>query len=159
MFFRKSPFFAVIKGFFGFPQSPKESHGKLFLKKISKLIRGCNSSFIPYGVKIIGKGAFSGCEKILSIQIPATVTEICDGAFSSCSSLSYLIIPESVKKIGYNALLTELGRRINIYCEHESKPSEWHNIWNNNFDALTGEQKCVYWAGEWHYEQGEPVPN
>jgi len=32
LFFRKSPFFAVIKGFFGFSQSPKESHGKLFLK-------------------------------------------------------------------------------------------------------------------------------
>ena len=128
-------------------------------KKHSKLIRGSNSSFIPNGVKIIGEGAFSGCETIREIKISSTVTQIDQGAFSSCLSLSYIVIPENVNIIGYNALFTDMTRRINVFCEHVSKPAGWHEVWYNKFDDLTGSQKCVYWAGEWHYENGIPTPN
>jgi hypothetical protein len=37
-----------------------------------------------------------------------------------------------------------------IYCESESKPSSWRSHWN------TGDSP-VYWAGQWHYENGVPV--
>lgn len=135
-------------------------NNSLVNKKSSKLIRGCNSSTIPIGTKIIGEGAFSGCETIREIQIPSTVIEIGKGAFSSCRRLSYLVVPNSVRVIGYNALFTDMGRRINVFCEHIEKPTEWHDVWYNKFEDLSGNQKCVYWSDEWDYDKyGNPVPN
>lgn len=132
----------------------------LINKKTSKLIRGCRSSSIPMGTKIIGEGAFSGCENIQEIQIPSTVIEIGEGAFSSCRKLSYIVIPNSVSVIGYNALFTDMDRRINVFCEHIEKPTEWHDVWYNKFEDLLGSQKCVFWANEWHYDKyGKPTPN
>ena len=55
---------------------------------------------IPNGIKRIGSGAFSGCDKLISITIPDSVTSIGDGAFSDCISLERITIPDSVTSIG-----------------------------------------------------------
>lgn len=66
------------------------------------LIEGCNTSFIPYGVEIIGEYAFYN-RKITSITIPETVIRITQRAFSGCTMLAAITIPESVKDIWYEA--------------------------------------------------------
>jgi len=53
-----------------------------------------------YQVTGIRSWAFSGCNRIKSINIPSSVTSIGDGAFSGCSSLTDIVIPLSVRTIG-----------------------------------------------------------
>ena len=56
---------------------------------------------IPASVKIIGSGAFHGCNKLSSIIIPEGVTSIGDFAFDNCTGLKgALIIPDEVTSIG-----------------------------------------------------------
>jgi hypothetical protein len=68
---------------------------------------------IPGTVTDIQEGAFSGCDKLNSIQFPGGVTRIANGAFSGCGSLTQVTFPGSVARIGYGAFymcggLTEL---------------------------------------------------
>ena len=86
--------------------------GALFDKEKKTLISGyalvrdglCN---IPESVtKIDGSiygGAFSGCESLEEVYIPAFVTEIGEFAFSWCTSLKQVHIPDSVTEIGEHA--------------------------------------------------------
>jgi len=64
------------------------------------LIKGCNTTVIPIGIKKIGPNAFAGMRDLKAIAIPEGVTEIGDCAFSSCGSLQEFTIPKSVKRIG-----------------------------------------------------------
>ena len=62
---------------------------------------------IPYkinGVEIrcIGRGAFSYCTSLKSINIPNNVTSIEDSTFSGCTSLTSINIPNNVTSIGYS---------------------------------------------------------
>ena len=47
----------------------------------------------------IGKGAFSGCSSLSSIDIPPSVTEICDNAFAWCRALVKVVLHEGLNKI------------------------------------------------------------
>ena len=67
------------------------------------LLSGCNTSFIPHGVTIIGSWAFKGCSGLTSITIPHSVTRIRSGAFEGCSGLKSITIPNSVTEIGGKA--------------------------------------------------------
>ena len=89
---------------------------------------GLTSITIPNSVTSIGSYAFDGCSGLTSITIPNSVTSIGDYAFSRCSGLTSITIPESVTSIGSYAFEGCSG--LTIYCEAESKPSGWHNVWN-----------------------------
>ena len=58
---------------------------------------------IRKGVKVIGNGAFWGCESLVNINIPNSVTTIGEEAFVSCDSLTSINIPNSVTTIGKGA--------------------------------------------------------
>lgn len=71
------------------------------------------SFYIPSHIKIIGSGAFQGCEKLTSLTIPTSVGLIESWAISGCDSLKSLDIPGSVailesQAAAYNPLLKEL---------------------------------------------------
>lgn len=63
------------------------------------------SAAIAHSVRIIGKGAFSGCRSLTSLTIPDSVISIEPYAFSGCTGITDLIIPASVKTVGNNAFL------------------------------------------------------
>lgn len=53
-------------------------------------------------VEIINTGAFSRCDKLTSVTIPAGVIRIKNHAFRGCTNLVEIIIPGTVNKIGDN---------------------------------------------------------
>lgn len=55
------------------------------------------------GTVCIASGAFSGCEKLISVTIPDSVTSIGNSAFHGCVSLVNITIPDSVMSIGKEA--------------------------------------------------------
>ncbi len=54
-------------------------------------------------VTSIGKGAFWGCYRLISIVIPDSVTSIGEKAFHCCSGLTSIVIPDGVTSIGEGA--------------------------------------------------------
>lgn len=71
---------------------------------------GCDFTFItiPQSIKIISKGMFFYCEKLVSVTIPESITHIENSAFSQCKNLASINIPDSVTSIGSSAF---------SYCE------------------------------------------
>lgn len=45
-------------------------------------------------------GVFSGCDKLVSITLPETITDLGTNAFSGCTSLSSIVLPGSISCIG-----------------------------------------------------------
>lgn len=52
------------------------------------------------GITSISRGAFANCEKLTSMDLPASVTKIEETAFQNCKSLESLTIPASVTSMG-----------------------------------------------------------
>ena len=90
--------------------SPENEHlalceGSLFTKDMTKLIKYVgdeeNENYnMPYGVKIIGRQAFSGAFTLKEINLPDTIEIIEAQAFWDCDSLTEIVIPKSLKEFG-----------------------------------------------------------
>lgn len=83
-------------------------NGVLFNKDKTKIIfypcgNKAQSYTIPDSVKIIGKNAFGGCEKLEKIIIPDGVIEIECDAFHGCRALEQIDLPDGLKIIGNGA--------------------------------------------------------
>lgn len=66
---------------------------------------GIKTVYIPYTVKEIGQGAFSGCselEKVIFNGVSQLV-KIGDNCFSDCINLNEIILPKSLQEIGAGA--------------------------------------------------------
>ena len=81
-----------------------------------------------YNVTSIGEKVFYNCSSLTNITIPDSVTSIGSYAFRGCSSLTSITIPDSVTSIGFSAF--DGCSSLTIYCEAESKPSDWSSNWN-----------------------------
>lgn len=60
--------------------------------------------YVPDTVRKIADSAFSGCEKIREINLPAHLETIEDYAFAHCKSLHHMQLPDSLSFIGTHAL-------------------------------------------------------
>ena len=60
---------------------------------------------LPSTLKGISEKAFSGCTKLLAIDIPEGTKSIGENAFENCSALTDVTIPSTVKKITGNMFL------------------------------------------------------
>ena len=82
----------------------EDEFGVKYSKDWKRLLRAPESLSGKYsirkGVKVIRNVAFGGCESLVNINIPNSVTTIGDGAFVSCDSLTSINIPNSVTTIG-----------------------------------------------------------
>lgn len=65
--------------------------------------RDVEKVILPPRLKLIGKNAFSWCEKLTEIVLPDSLQMIDDGAFSNCSGLVSVKLPPDLKFIGANA--------------------------------------------------------
>ncbi len=100
----------------------------------TSLFNGCDfikSITIPNGISLISAKTFYKCTSLKNIILPNTITNICSYAFGSCSSLEEIIIPKTVKTI-YNHIFYKCTNLKVVYCEAESKSSEWDDDWNGS---------------------------
>lgn len=65
-----------------------------------QLVMGCYTSFIPKGVKNIGRGAFEGSLRLEHITVPEGVDEMEGMVFMGCANLKSVSLPNSLKIIG-----------------------------------------------------------
>lgn len=100
----------------------------------SNLFENCPSLetlILPDNIEAIKDSAFSRCNALNNVVIPDTVTEIASCAFMSCESLKSISIPASVEIIGESVFMNCDGLT-DIYCEAESKPENWDELWYSN---------------------------
>lgn len=69
----------------------REGCNALIETATNRLIVGCDKSFIPSTVEVIGRNAFLDRHNLLNIVIPASVTLIEPDAFTGCSQLQYIV--------------------------------------------------------------------
>jgi hypothetical protein len=111
-------------------------NGVLFSKNDRRLISysqgiDANEYRIPQGIRIIGDGAFYGCDRLKNIIIPDGVTSIGFGAFESCDLLEAVIIPNSVTMIDEEAF---------AFCKSLTNvtiPDSVTSIGENAFDSCS----------------------
>ncbi len=82
----------------GFSLNPTEP---LYTRELFiKLPAGYSGEYtVPEGITAIHDNAFSGCQQLTAVHLPATVERIGSGAFES-SSLKSIALPEGLKTIG-----------------------------------------------------------
>lgn len=98
----------------------------LIEKESGLLIRGCQSSVIPTdgSVSAIGEYAFSDCDGLTKVHIPASVTAISHTAFNRCTGLS-TITCEAGNPHFYavdNCLIIASSRTILLGCKNSVIP-------------------------------------
>ena len=118
------------------------------------LVFGCVNSTIPNSVTSIGRCAFYGCSKIVSLTIPNSVTSIDYGAFYGCSSLTNLTIGKSVTEIKLDAF-RDCSSLKSFVSLNRIPPQaykyyfdEWDYEWieENAFDNSFNKNECVLWV-------------
>lgn len=82
----------------------KVENNCLIDKKTMTIIKGCSTSIIPDGIKIIGECAFSNTN-IENIELPESITDIKANAFSGCTSLKNLFLNKGIETIEEGAFL------------------------------------------------------
>lgn len=81
------------------------------------LVKGCNSTVIPEGIKTLGWSAFEGLEQLKTIHIPEGVTDLGDYTFYGCTALEELSIPSTVSSGGFHyTTFYDCFSLKNIYC-------------------------------------------
>lgn len=84
----------------------------------------------PEGVTEIGRFCFSGCNDLMSLRLPGTLTTISDGALESCFRLLTLTVPEGVTAIGDSVLFG------NQYLHELRLPASLETFGSNNLVAV-----------------------
>lgn len=92
----------------------------------------------------IAANAFNGQSTITSIVIPSTITNIGDYAFAFTGLSGNVVIPKSVTTMGCS-IFDRAGVSI-VYCEAESKPSDWSSDWDIADDEWGHRISSVLWG-------------
>ncbi len=78
-------------------------NGMLFNKEVNQILRcpeGIAELIIPDSIITVGSYAFNGCDKLLSVSLPAKLDAIKSYAFQSCTSLTSFVVPAEVNYLG-----------------------------------------------------------
>ncbi len=109
-------------------------------KATKKLIAGCNTTVIPYGVEIIGNSAFHHSDVMTKMDIPNSVKTIEFQAFYQCESLKEIFIPASVTSIvmePYNRAFGECERVSKIEVDPNNRVYDSRNNCNAIIETAT----------------------
>ena len=126
---------------------------------------GITSCTFKEGSLSIGGGAFSGCKKLTSVNIPNSVTSIGDSAFNYCSGLTTCTIGSGVTSIGVQAFnycsgltnvtigsgVTTIGDYAFNYCKKLTTvniPNSVTSIGNGAFNYCSGLTSVIVNATE-----------
>ena len=116
------------------PETINVNGENIFVKKVGESAFKNNKTlkfvFVPKTMEVIKAYAFYGCTNLIDITFEknSQLTDIYIGAFASCYSLISIIIPASVTDISQQVF--DYCTNLTIYCEASSKPAGWHNNWN-----------------------------
>lgn len=116
-------------------------------KGTGKLVLGCSSTIVPYGVTSIGRGAFAYADKLRSIAIPEGVTTIDGEAFAMCSALKNVSLPSTLVRFEGHTnfwMCTSLERII--------IPSGVRELPNDIFTGCTSLQSITVASGNVTYD-------
>uniref|UniRef100_UPI00402A3C75 leucine-rich repeat protein n=1 Tax=Prevotellamassilia timonensis TaxID=1852370 RepID=UPI00402A3C75 len=135
--------------------APRSLSGPYSIREGVKVIRHDAFAFcgrlisinIPNSVTTIGEDAFYGCKFLFSINIPNSVTTIGEGAFRDCYPLTNITIPSSVVTIIGNPFFSWHG---NLNNESKAFIYEDNVLFNKNKTTL-----IAYRAKETNYT----IPN
>ena len=79
------------------------------VQTISGIAGNINIVYVDFSravsIKEVGFEAFDGCENLVTVKLPESVTSIGDSAFGTCISLENIIIPNGVTNIGNSAFV------------------------------------------------------
>ena len=100
----------------------------------NKLVVGCQTTQIPYGITAIGDAAFWGRWGIKQIVISETVTTIGVNAFIFCTSLSSITLPASVSSIG-NGAFNSCRKLVCVQCKMKTPPAITEDVFSNRANA------------------------
>ena len=101
--------FRMIRKMAGSDYYGGSTEGNLSVLDLSeaKIVIGGGDCFNGYSCytsnDVIGNRAFSGCSRLTSLTLPASITRIGDDAFCCCSGLTSLTLPAGITEIGYGA--------------------------------------------------------
>lgn len=77
-----------------------DEHGFLIIRNsLFTYIGSASDVVIPAGVEKIEPWAFNGCQSVVSISIPDSVTEIGNNAFYQCGQLTRVTLPAGLQKL------------------------------------------------------------
>lgn len=97
----------MIRDMAGSSSNGNSTDGKLSVLDLSKakIVEGGDCYYIDYYTSndVIGSYAFSGCNRLTSLTLPAGINEIGSYAFKDCSGLTSLTIPAGIIWISSNA--------------------------------------------------------
>ena len=125
----------------------------------NKLIVGTKSTVIPSSVTTIGEFSFrgrNGRNGLETIVIPNNITTIEGYAFSYCEGITKIYIPASVTNIKAGAITESLfymcKSTLKIYCEASNQPIGWSDYWNyydssNRLNVTWGATMADFKAG------------
>ena len=109
----------------------------------------------PRGEKVVGisSGAFEGCDELISVHIPSTVTSIGDGVFKGCSSLTVITVDRSNTKFSAAGGILYSKSKNLLICYPSSRIGSSYllnpNVKTIADDAFYGVKNlsCVYYEG------------
>lgn len=110
--------------------------------------RDVEKVILPPRLKLIGKNAFSWCERLTEMVLPDSLQMIDDGAFSNCSSLESVKFPADLKFLGANAF------RACSALKGLDLPESLHTISRRAFDFCVSIEKVTVPQGIMRLAEG-----
>ena len=133
----------MIRDMAGSSSNGNSTDGKLSVLDLSKakIVEGGDCYYIDYYTSndVIGSYAFSGCNRLTSLTLPAGITSIGIGAFYGCRRLTSLTLPDGIIWIAPDAFNGCFGLT-SIYVYAEKVPL----IGGNAFAGVDVKKCTVY---------------
>lgn len=79
------------------------SSEKPYLILVDVIDKSATRLEVPEGTRLLGAGAFSGCDRLEEISLPEGLLSLGTYAFSACTSLRTVTLPDSLQIVGTSA--------------------------------------------------------
>ena len=94
----------------------------------------------------IGEDAFNGCQNLIAIDLPSSVTSLCSRAYAGCTSLTSIAIPDNI---------TILGERVFSGCSNVKTAFLGTNVDSVGRCVL---ENCTQLDSVWFPQKTEVIP-